>query len=280
MRIDLIVNIPGVDYARSWKNRVKSRYGNTTVYFLGLKKLLDSKRAAGRKQDLFDVSKLLRTQRKKKIKSKKQETLGGIMARRSMLHGLKGGGDYYALGSVFAIIGGLVVCFVVPAQGDQPPDPSQYLQKIMIVVESPDAAMRSHIENRFKEMARRYTPRTDMLISSNVMPGLKVLKSEKELKRLAEQEQFDGVLLVTNITVTAFNSDACSGTKKCQLWHTECRAQLYSVTPYRELWRGNEAGRGSLSLDRDKEPLGDIAIRVFKTIQKRKFILPSRYRNQ
>lgn len=71
VRIDLIVDVLGVDYAKAWKGRVKSRYGKTPMHFVGLKELLKSKRTAGRKQDLLDVSKLLKTHQKKKAKRKK-----------------------------------------------------------------------------------------------------------------------------------------------------------------------------------------------------------------
>ena len=75
VRIDLMMNLEGVNILDAWKNRKKGRYGKTSIHFLGPSDLIKNKRKAGRPQDKFDLTKLLdrekRFQPKKSRRSKK-----------------------------------------------------------------------------------------------------------------------------------------------------------------------------------------------------------------
>ena len=63
VRIDIMINLPGVSFAKAWKNKKKIRYNNTPIYVLGREELLQSKKKAGRPQDLIDLEKLERTKK-------------------------------------------------------------------------------------------------------------------------------------------------------------------------------------------------------------------------
>ena len=55
MRVDLITSIKGASFKKIWKNRVRGRLGTEKAYFIGLKELILSKRAAARPQDIADL---------------------------------------------------------------------------------------------------------------------------------------------------------------------------------------------------------------------------------
>ena len=59
VRIDVLLSISGVRFKTAWRNRVCSGYGREPAAYLSLSDLIKAKRAAGRKQDLLDVAKLL-----------------------------------------------------------------------------------------------------------------------------------------------------------------------------------------------------------------------------
>lgn len=63
-RIDVLTRPSGVDWDSSWKNRVRSNFDGEPVSFLSLADLILAKRAAGRPQDLADVAKLERIQKR------------------------------------------------------------------------------------------------------------------------------------------------------------------------------------------------------------------------
>ena len=63
-RIDVLTSIEGVSFDVAWDRRVASTYGGTPIALLSLADLLDNKRAVGRPQDLLDVEKLERAQRR------------------------------------------------------------------------------------------------------------------------------------------------------------------------------------------------------------------------
>ena len=75
VRIDLMMNLEGVNVLDAWKNKKKGRYGETSIHFLSLSDLIKNKRKAGRPMDKIDLAKLLdREQRyhpKKSRRSKK-----------------------------------------------------------------------------------------------------------------------------------------------------------------------------------------------------------------
>ncbi len=62
-RIDIITDIPGVDFRTVWKNRVKSRYGNQETYFIGLNELIKSKKVSKRPADKDDIEYLQRAKK-------------------------------------------------------------------------------------------------------------------------------------------------------------------------------------------------------------------------
>lgn len=59
VRVDVMMDVPGVDARRAWRRRVPATYGGASIAILGLEDLLAAKRAAGRPQDRLDVARLL-----------------------------------------------------------------------------------------------------------------------------------------------------------------------------------------------------------------------------
>ncbi len=55
-RIDLMTSIDGISFDEVWRGRVAGRYGKENVAYIGRNDLIRNKRAAGRPQDLADVS--------------------------------------------------------------------------------------------------------------------------------------------------------------------------------------------------------------------------------
>jgi len=59
-RIDILMGIPGLDFAAAWEHAVASRYGDQPIRVLSLDDLILAKRTSGRPQDLLDVARLER----------------------------------------------------------------------------------------------------------------------------------------------------------------------------------------------------------------------------
>jgi len=59
-RIDITTRIDGVSFDAAWPNRVETRFGDQPIHVIGRADLLANKRAAGRPQDLLDLSILAR----------------------------------------------------------------------------------------------------------------------------------------------------------------------------------------------------------------------------
>lgn len=60
-RVDILMSVSGLSFARAWKNRVRTMYGRARVSMLGLQDTqdtIDAKRAAGRSRDLGDLADL------------------------------------------------------------------------------------------------------------------------------------------------------------------------------------------------------------------------------
>ena len=55
-RIDLLTRITGVDFEDAWRSRVEQVLDGCSIAYLGRADLIANKRAAGRAQDLVDVS--------------------------------------------------------------------------------------------------------------------------------------------------------------------------------------------------------------------------------
>ncbi len=189
----------------------------------------------------------------------------------------------------------IVVLASVEIYAKAPEDQSHYLQKILLVVESPDTGLRLRYENALKNQAHLYTPRVDTLVSTPVMPGLKTLSNEKELATLAIDQKFDGVLVIKNPKIITHDVMVCPDTRgesaivqavdilttRCPVVHlpqVTSDAHLYSVSPYQEIWRRDTSMETNAKDRKSPDKLFDeIAIEVFKDIQRHKLILPSKF---
>jgi len=65
VRIDLLVDVPGLSAVLAWKNKMKGRYGKTWINVLGISDLIKAKKKAGRPQDKLDLRRLLKRVTKK-----------------------------------------------------------------------------------------------------------------------------------------------------------------------------------------------------------------------
>ncbi len=65
VRIDVMVDLPGVSFELAWKNRKKVKYGKTSINVLGVAELVKAKKIANRTQDKLDLEKLLDRRRRK-----------------------------------------------------------------------------------------------------------------------------------------------------------------------------------------------------------------------
>jgi predicted nucleotidyltransferase len=61
---DIHPNVKGATFEKIWKNKVKSKFGQTFVWFASLDDLITMKRAAARPQDLEDLKYLLRLKKR------------------------------------------------------------------------------------------------------------------------------------------------------------------------------------------------------------------------
>ncbi len=57
-RVDILMDIHGLTFARAWERRVTGTYGDQQILILGYEDTLDSKIASGREQDLLDARRL------------------------------------------------------------------------------------------------------------------------------------------------------------------------------------------------------------------------------
>ena len=64
VRIDLITSIQGLGFKKIWEHRESGKYGDQSVFFIGLDDLIKSKKIANRKQDIADLEKLSRLKKK------------------------------------------------------------------------------------------------------------------------------------------------------------------------------------------------------------------------
>ena len=60
IRIDILTSLTGVTWKQISSNRVKGKYGNISVYFIGKKELIANKKALGRLKDLADIEAIKR----------------------------------------------------------------------------------------------------------------------------------------------------------------------------------------------------------------------------
>lgn len=59
-RIDIMMGIGGIPFARAWKNKHETDYGGEKVYMLSLEDLIQAKEIAGRSHDRQDLKILLK----------------------------------------------------------------------------------------------------------------------------------------------------------------------------------------------------------------------------
>jgi len=64
-RIDIILDVVGLDFADAWENRVSTTYEDQKVFVLSYEHTLRAKKAAGREQDLLDAHRLEAVKKKK-----------------------------------------------------------------------------------------------------------------------------------------------------------------------------------------------------------------------
>jgi len=58
VRIDILMDVPGIRFENAWKNRKRTHYGGIPVNILGIKELIYSKKKSGRECDISDIKKL------------------------------------------------------------------------------------------------------------------------------------------------------------------------------------------------------------------------------
>jgi len=58
VRIDIITSVTNVTWETAASNRVKGKYGDVVVHYIGLDEFISNKRAVGRKKDLADLEAL------------------------------------------------------------------------------------------------------------------------------------------------------------------------------------------------------------------------------
>lgn len=61
VRIDIMLNVEGVNFDKAWKNRKRVLYGRTPINLIGKNDLIKVKKKAARPQDLLDVDNLKKT---------------------------------------------------------------------------------------------------------------------------------------------------------------------------------------------------------------------------
>lgn len=58
LRIDIITEIDGVEFAAAWPDRFRTKFGGVPAFVISRQHLIDNKKAAARLQDLADVEQL------------------------------------------------------------------------------------------------------------------------------------------------------------------------------------------------------------------------------
>lgn len=60
-RIDILMGIEGISFDKLWNNKQTKQYGKENLFVISPEDLVETKKIAGRPQDLLDVAKLQRT---------------------------------------------------------------------------------------------------------------------------------------------------------------------------------------------------------------------------
>ena len=58
VRVDIIMGLPGINFANAWENKAISKYGSIVINILGLEELIKSKQKTKRLQDKLDLQNL------------------------------------------------------------------------------------------------------------------------------------------------------------------------------------------------------------------------------
>jgi hypothetical protein len=58
VRVDILMNIEGVEFRSAWANRIEADFDGVPAYFIGLTDLIENKKTSGRLQDLADIEKM------------------------------------------------------------------------------------------------------------------------------------------------------------------------------------------------------------------------------
>ena len=58
IRIDILMSLSGVEWAKAWNNKISGDYGGVPVFFISKSDLIENKKALGRKKDLADIEAL------------------------------------------------------------------------------------------------------------------------------------------------------------------------------------------------------------------------------
>lgn len=63
-RVDFLTSIKAVPFDEAWSRRVKGRFGQEAIFYIGIDDLIRNKEAVGRPQDKLDVATLKRFKKK------------------------------------------------------------------------------------------------------------------------------------------------------------------------------------------------------------------------
>lgn len=58
VRVDIVTSLTGVDWEQAYSGRVRGKYGDVSVDYIGRQQFIANKRATGRKRDLADLEAL------------------------------------------------------------------------------------------------------------------------------------------------------------------------------------------------------------------------------
>jgi hypothetical protein len=58
VRVDIMMDVPGVEFRRAWKMRRRTFYGKTPIHVIGREDLILAKQTANRPQDRLDLRRL------------------------------------------------------------------------------------------------------------------------------------------------------------------------------------------------------------------------------
>ncbi len=65
-RIDVMMEVPGLEFSAAWHRRVTSSYGGETIFILDLNDLIHAKKTTNRESDRLDVSLLEEVKKRRK----------------------------------------------------------------------------------------------------------------------------------------------------------------------------------------------------------------------